>query len=131
MPSGDSTSLRCVPAPPIVSCVPATAGTCIQRAPPPALVRGCTSPLENIPYSGSDRNKNEPNCSRKLISGPTGNKNTSPCSPKACFNVSRKQKLPQLFPRTYFPKVKNQQSKQKDEHRAPKTGLCGNFCKKL
>ena len=32
---GDSTSLRSVPAPPIVSCVPATAGTCIQRAPPP------------------------------------------------------------------------------------------------
>ncbi len=49
MPSGDSTSLRCVPAPPIVSCVPATAGTCIQRAPPPALVRGCTSPLEGSP----------------------------------------------------------------------------------
>ena len=35
---GDSTSLRSVPAPPIVSCVPATAGTCIQRAPPPTQV---------------------------------------------------------------------------------------------
>ena len=48
---GDATSLRCVPAPPIVSCVPATAETCIQRAPPPALVRGCTSPREGLPYS--------------------------------------------------------------------------------
>ena len=48
---GDSTSLRSVPAPPIVSFVPAVAGTCIQRAPPPTLVRGCTSPLEGIPSS--------------------------------------------------------------------------------
>ena len=41
---GDSVPLRSTPAPPTVSCVPAGAGTCLRRAPPPTLVRGCTSP---------------------------------------------------------------------------------------
>ena len=40
---GDFVPLRFTPAPPTVSCVPAGARTCIQRAPPPTLVRGCTS----------------------------------------------------------------------------------------
>ena len=37
---------------------PAVAGTCIQRAPPPALVRGWTSPLEGIPSPTKNRQKN-------------------------------------------------------------------------
>ena len=44
----DSVPLRSTPAPPIVSCVPAKAGTCIQRAPPPARVRGWTRLREGI-----------------------------------------------------------------------------------
>ena len=36
---------------PLSPASPLAAGTCIQRALPPTLVRGCTSPLEGIPSS--------------------------------------------------------------------------------
>ena len=46
-PSG---GLRFAPAPPIVYYVPAMAGTCIQRAPPPTRVRGWTRLRKGTPF---------------------------------------------------------------------------------
>ena len=46
--SGGTPFASLTPAPPIVSCAPH--GACIQRAPPPILVRGWTSPRRGAPF---------------------------------------------------------------------------------